>query len=412
MNWLGLAKHTFTFSSTLFDMGSDLANSLNFLGLFNPNTSSNVTSNFPDQQSINYSTKTLCITNKIDHCASKDHRDDIIWGIVSLGIIFLPGFIFGMAFMVRELYNKNRMKILLKVPFIPVFFPFWMLHHQIKAIINTLRKKKIQKQEKQKAAFNMGLEASIESTCQLMLQLFTILNGYPSSSLQKLTILASFLQVSRCAISQDIDHKRDSMKEKELTFQESLVETIYRLPLYTSTIIFRVGSLCLTMAYLRFYAWIPISFLICVLTRISWTRARKLRNKGDVFNQTAILVASNLGTVSIYLGVSVDDERDNDEDAVRFIRYSSIAAFIQHCVILTMIVLMGYSNPNLMNHWSSKCDFPLKPTIPSFYWMFGTVLLMGCYSLTAVLYRTQMMVQISRNKTKEDEKQPNGEIPL
>ena len=129
MNWLGLAKHTFTFSSTLFDMGSDLANSLNFLGVFNPNTSSNVTSNFPDQQLTNYSTKTLCITNEIDHCTSKDHRDDMIWGIVSLGIIFLPGFIFGIAFMVRELYHKNRMKILLKVPFIPVFFPFWMLQY-------------------------------------------------------------------------------------------------------------------------------------------------------------------------------------------------------------------------------------------------------------------------------------------
>ena len=44
MDWLGLCKHTFTFGSTGFDIVSDVANSLNFLGVFNKNTYNNITS--------------------------------------------------------------------------------------------------------------------------------------------------------------------------------------------------------------------------------------------------------------------------------------------------------------------------------------------------------------------------------
>ena len=94
MDWLGLGKYTFTFGSTAFDIGSDITNSLNFLGVFNKDTYTNTTlrpSNYLTYLNATDSTMPLCATQKITDCAAMDQRQDLIWGILSLSIIFLPG---------------------------------------------------------------------------------------------------------------------------------------------------------------------------------------------------------------------------------------------------------------------------------------------------------------------------------
>jgi len=85
-----------------------------------------------------------------------------------------------------------------------------------------------------------NLEASVESVGQLCLQLFTILYGYPSGLIQKITIATSFIQIARCAILNDIEAKL-GVDDKTLTFVESLWETLQRLPAYVSTASERTG---------------------------------------------------------------------------------------------------------------------------------------------------------------------------
>ena len=61
-------------------------------------------------------------------------------------------------------------------------------------------------------------------------------------------------------------------------------------------------------------------------------------------------------------------------------------------------MILGHSFPNASEHWSSECDFPLKPGTQAFFWIFGAVLFMGFYSLTAILYKAQVMTKVAINE--------------
>ena len=142
-------------------------------------------------------------------------------------------------------------------------------------------------------------------------------------------------------------------------------------------------------------------------------KIQKLKDRGDALCQAGFLISTNLGTVNTYNSEQTDIGVEDEENVINFVRHSSLATFIHHFVVLTIIAIIGYCKPDAMSHWSSKCDFPLKPTDPTFYLVFGCVLFMGCYSLTAVLYRSQLVVQINAKKMKQnDEEQQNEEIPL
>ena len=310
--------------------------------------------------------------------------------------------------------------MILFTPICSVGFPFVFLSIQLKAIINTFRNIKIDQEDQLRITQFTGFEAAIESTLQLILQLFIIFTGYPSSILQKVTVAASLFQIARCSILNDIETKIGMMKINELSIKESLKETIYRLPLYASTIIFRVGSIVLTTAYLRLFALIPIAILFVTQTTITWTRYKKLDDKGFALKLTLQLVVSNIGVVNAIgilnttkkqppwrsvlqlvtypLGIDVLEKLDEkEEDVVRFIRNSSLATFIHHSAMLIIIMVVGHFFPSAMNNWSSECDILLKPGTQAFFCLFGAVLFMGLYSVTAIMYGAPMMVNVNTN---------------
>ena len=417
MDWLGLGKYTFTFGSTVFDIGSDITNSLNFLGVFNNDTYTNTTllpSNNQTYLNTTDSTMPLCATQKITDCADMDQRQDLIWGILSLIIIFLPGALIAFSETLETLsvegwsilQSKISLVLTFAIPLLAVFFPFWVLGVQLHAIITKCRKKDFGQEDQLRITRLTGFEASIESTLQLLLQLFTILNGYDTTPLQMITITASFFQIARCSLLNDLEVKLTLMKGDSLGFKALLKETIYRLPLYVSTIIFRIGSLCLTMAYLRYYSLIPIAVLFLTQTMITWKRCKEteFRNeefrklRGQALTQTFQLVVCNIGVVNAYSFDQITVNAEDDNDIVKFIRRSAILVFVHHSTMLLMIMILGHSFPNAMEHWSSECDFPLKPGTQTFFWIFGAVLFMGFYSLTAIMYQAQLMVKVAINE--------------
>ena len=415
MDWLGLGKYTFTFGSTAFDIGSDITNSLDFLGVFNKDTYPNTTL-LPSNNVtyLNTTTMPLCNTQKSTDCAAMDQRQDLIWGILSLSIIFLPGALLAFASILELLYEDKRPKILLwitfAIPLLAVAFPFLVLYKQSHAIITKCRKRDIEPKDQLKITQLTGIEAFLESTIQLLLQLFTILNGYDTTPLQMVTITASFFQIARCSLVNDLETKLALTKGNTLGFKVLLKETIYRLPLYASTIIFRIGSLCLTMAYLRYYSLIPIAVLFFTQTMITWSRCKKNNygGIGEAFRQTFNLVVCNIGVVNAYSMDQTDlfpwcyglyyKGVEDDNSVVKFIRQSTIAAFVHHSTLLIIIMILGHFFPNAMEHWSSECDFPLKPGTQAFYWIFGAVFFMGFYSLTAIMYKAQLMTKIVINE--------------
>ena len=105
MSLLGLVKHIFGFASSAFDIGSDIANSMNFLGVFNYNTTYSSKTSLAlttlTQHIISNATMRQSATSEMILCATMDEREDLIWGILSLLIVFMPGYIYGSSMAVQ-----------------------------------------------------------------------------------------------------------------------------------------------------------------------------------------------------------------------------------------------------------------------------------------------------------------------
>ena len=412
MNWPGLFKHLFAFGSSAVDVGSDVANGLNFLGVFNDNEMNrNITSvsltNLADPIT-NTSEVPMSADNETINCAAIRQRKDLIWGILSLGIVFLPGFIAGIMLILDKMGKEKQgwiwflFWILLLTPISSVAFPFAFLFLHLSAVIKICQNKEVNQKDQLQITQYTGHEAAIESIPQLLLQLFTIFNGYPSTSLQWVTITASFFQLARCSIINDIETRIVIMGGKELTFKESLAETMYRSPLYLSTIIFRVGSLSITMSYLRYYSIIPIAVLYVLQAMVAWTRFKTLNDRDFATRMTNRLVIGNIGVFNAFTfntqstvgATGTDIPLEDEQDVVDFIKNSTLAGFIHHSAVLIIIMIVGSFFPSAMDHWSSQCNFPLKPGMQSFYWLFGTLIFMGFYSLTSIMYRADRALMV------------------
>ena len=105
---------------------------------------------------------------------------------------------------------------------------------------------------------------------------------------------------------------------------------------------------------------------------------------------------------------------EDEKDVIKFIRHSAIATFTFHSAMIIIIMIMGHSFPTAMEHWYiDPCDFPLQPGMQAFFWVLVVVLFMGLYSLTAIIYRAQLMVQVKiiEPESKHDEDETDG-VPI
>ena len=128
------------------------------------------------------------------------------------------------------------------------------------------------------------------------------------------------------------------------------------------------------------------------------------------------LVISNIGCVNAFTfnnqstvgATGTDIPVEDEQDVVDFIKNSTLAGFIHHSAVLIIIMMVGSFFPSSMDHWSSQCNFPLKPGMQSFYWIFGTLIFMGFYSLTAIMYRADRVLMVKDQAHKIMLKDTNG----
>lgn len=310
MDFVALGKHTLAFSSSLFDVVSDVINSLNFLGYYNiqngnitlPGNETFVSENL-FLQNNNSSLYNITDTRIIED-TNNVHE---IWGIISMVFVFLPGIIggliFAIIFILMGILDRDYTDILMALfgVFLSGLFPLAFLIVQLGTIIFILLKRKPGTHPQFILTCLINLESSVESVGQLCLQLFTLLYGYPSNMIQKITIATSFFQIARCSILNDME-ARLFIDDEKISFGDSIKETFQRLPTYISTIIFRVASLVLCMAYLRIYAIVPMIVLIMELFVVAWIR---YRNNDDIqildkLCSVLYLVFSNIGVLNTY----------------------------------------------------------------------------------------------------------------
>ena len=218
---MGLARYTIGLGSSFFDMGSDLINGLNFLKPSNETLSASNSS----YSITNMTNTTVEIVNETSNNIVYDQVHQI-WGTMSIMMIFLPGFVYGIPIMISNICKRDW-STALKSLVGSIFFPFIFFFVQLFAIILTCLKKEVKEvdQEVPTVITRMtAAEAALESTGQLMLQIFTIMNGFPSNWIQMVTITSSFLQIGRSVILQDIETKIWIREEESLSFCQSLKE--------------------------------------------------------------------------------------------------------------------------------------------------------------------------------------------
>ena len=138
--------------ASTFDMGSDLINSLDFLG-YNATTSIS---------------STVLGSSNISNGYEVHH----IWGIVGISIMFMPGLAF-LPFVVMLKFDEKNWKFGLYVLFLPIMPLLQVLIHCY-STWSACKDGKLDSDGKQVLMFNIGIEAFWESFPQMVLQGYTI----------------------------------------------------------------------------------------------------------------------------------------------------------------------------------------------------------------------------------------------
>ena len=159
-----------TFFTSVFDVISDFINSMEFLGY---GISSHDTDIVPGQN---------------DTEITFNDRAHPNWAICSILTIFLPGILSGIPALIQKYYDKNYPGMLLAAA-VMLLFPFILVVQQIRGIINAYRKQKRGFNSRDDHAYYVGAEAYFESFPQLVLQLYTICNGYEMTNIQIISII-------------------------------------------------------------------------------------------------------------------------------------------------------------------------------------------------------------------------------
>merc|ERR1712126_32263 len=196
---------------------------------------------------------------------------------------------------------------------------------------------------------------------------------------------------------------RCHIKKMSRTCTENIKERIANLPCYLSTIAFRAVSFALTITYLQEISIGTNLFLLIILAVISFKRVNCRSNGEDKFSDAANYCFTNFGVMSVH-GFGLDTEENEDgkrrqeeEDPTaitKFLRRTNWATFIYHTIILGMIMVLAYFEVWKNQEFFAYLDddqLLLKPRSPTFYWMFWTTILMGCYSHNLLVYREEQL---------------------
>lgn len=428
MGCTSILRQLITFVTSLLDLTSDFINSVRFWGhdvqmphetwelpppkwdLQPPNTT-NTTNTQPNSNTNEQNSTTPGWGGRLFYSMTDPNFfcyecPDFIWGLIGISIMFLPGIIIQFPFILHLICDKGHrteklhenqtpgvIKTFLKL-FGFLLYPITLIVVQIAAFFNA--------DLRQWALGMVGMEAFFEGVAQIILQGFTIIYGHDPDRIQIATVSASFLLLAKMSIEFDI-----LMTGKELNFRKTLVHTARALPCYTSAILFRITSITLTFAYLRYWAIYPSIILILELAVLSWHRYNDDNRIINRFTNAYFLCLSNIGVLNAYSPSTKVNNADADiNEARKFIRRSATATFLHHFIILSSIMILSFCDQEYFNQEEFK-DVILKPDSRDFYWVIVGTLVIGFYSLMLSYALAWKLVSIDGGQSERVEIDPD-----
>ena len=190
-----------TLLGSTIDLGSDVINSLDLLNLGATKwilKSANICDNY--RLGFNYSEllTNICADNMLNPAFRKS------WGIAGLVIVFLPGIVLLPVCVLGAIRGKNWKFLIIFLVFVPLY-PIAVILIQLLILLSFCNV--AEKSVRRIGLIAIGMEAFFGSFCQLVLQGYTILYGYPVTITQVISMSFSLLSLARTSICLDITMK-------------------------------------------------------------------------------------------------------------------------------------------------------------------------------------------------------------
>ena len=391
---------TTTFCASNFDIGSDLINSLDFLGY---NVSRTLSDSLPKSFLLRHNLTSVRMIDETNEADSREIYDvHQIWGALGILIMFLPGLVMiplALAYLIhgrnafKETYSelefdaaastKSHKYEVLGVIFgvcANLFYPIAMICASFASLSKACRGKGSELQTL--STWMVGHEAFLESFPQILLQCFTIAYGYDVTTVQRVTIIASFFLLARVAIMFDF-----LWEDKERDFKDTIIHTAKRLPAHVTTIIFRICAFTLTMIFLREWAVITILVLYLEILAISYIRFQSVQDPVQFFRTVWYKSLNNLAVLNVYSPADKQIDKSGEKGR-NFIILSTITTFVHHVIVMTSIILLTFYYPEYFQHEKFE-NLILTPGGDEFFYAFIITYALGISNLILCLHSSK-----------------------
>jgi len=207
--------------------------------------------------------------------------------------------------------------------------------------------------------------------------------------------------------------------EKDLSFKETIIYTIKILPCYGTTIIFRVLSFSLTIAFLRGWSAIPIMILLIELTIITIDKYKSLKPKihryrspsATYFQAVYMNSISNLAVLNVYntaeLRLLSKQHQIDEMSVLKSIRLTSIVTFVHHTLVLTAIMVIAQFYPEYFQQ-TQFGKLILNPGGSYFFIVIGITIGLGFYGMVLALYLAEKIAKVDIGKLRLSEFPQDG----
>ena len=321
-----------------------------------------------------------------DLCEKTDEGDSIamprkVAGSISLSMVFWPGIVMAIKMLVIHIKGKDYRKIPYILCYVP--FPLYIIFVEVKTIFHpntrSYRKQLIQ---------ILSMEAFYESFPQLVLQTLTIIYGYPVNLIQLLSILFSFLVLTKTIlmidnqdeVTSELGDQKSSERENDgfvTSVKNAIMYNFWLFPLYISSAIYKVSVFSLTIAFFRVWSLLTMSLLILqliILAKIigfkdvdSWlypvfNNFFLINIGGANMPDTVEEVNNGKGTIKELIKETLNDKdvdafedanmemklKDRMQKSYKFAKRSLVLSFVHHTLVLSaiaaLVVWYGQSN--------------------------------------------------------------------
>ena len=338
---------------SLLDLGSDILNALDmiFAGKFGQEVGAG-SGSCPE-----------FMQNFLNMCAhqEKDFYDNEslqrkICGLISLSLVFLPGVVKALKVFAKHVKSGEYSKMPKVLIYLP--YPLYVFYIQLKAFFNPRSDK-----HQRSLLRALSMEAFYESFPQLVLQIITIIYKYRTSTVQLISISFSFIMLAKTVMHLDsfksklLKKQAKAIKEAEETYLSGDDETnpktgccnnacgklcgglsyiFWVLPLYATSVLYKIAAFSLTIAYLRLWAIGTMLLLLVELIMLAYFTG---------LNECALWiypVFSNFFIVNI--GTTNLEQKEEGEDIKNmtnmytFAKRSVILSFFHHTLVLLIII--------------------------------------------------------------------------